>query len=491
MIDSSIYRDMAKRTNGDIYIGVVGPVRTGKSTFIKKFMETAILPRITDERERTRANDEMPQSAAGKTVMTCEPKFVPEEAVTIQGEDVSARVRMVDCVGFLVDGALGQEENGEPRMVHTPWTENTLPFSQAAELGTQKVIHDHATVGILVTTDGTVADLPREAYVPAEKKTIQELRESGIPFLILLNSAQPQKPEAEELAIRLENEYAAPVALINCLSMDETDVRHILGMLLGQFALEQVNFYFPEWLDALSLDTPLMQSLWKSLHDFAASAKRVSDVRPAAKCLEENENLSGITVDPADLSAGTVNVHLNIKRKCFYDLVSAKTGISVDNDGQLLSMLKQLSDDALAYQRVAEAIRDGEEKGYGIVMPDVADLHLEEPEIVKGAGGYGVRLRASAKSLHMIRADIETEINPIVGTEAQSEEIVKYLLDEFKQDPASIWQSNIFGKSLYELVNEGLHTKLEHMPEESRVKLSQTLGRILNEGSGGLICIIL
>ncbi len=491
MIDAGIYNDIARRTGGDFYIGVVGPVRSGKSTFIKKFMQTAVLPSMTDERERTRTIDEMPQSAGGRTIMTSEPKFIPEEAATIECANMSLKVRMVDCVGFLVDGALGQSEDGSPRLVRTPWTEEPIPFAEAAELGTKKVISEHSTVALMVTTDGSIADLPRDSYIDAERKAIYELKKSGIPYVIILNSANPSSPESEQLALTLEKEYGAPVALINCLETDETDITHILSMLLGEFPVNEITVELPEWTDALDGSHGVMQGLRDAIKAFSLKACKASAVHASLPEIQSCQYVSAVYPENTDLSCGKARIKVELHRDVFYSVIKERTGIDVDNDAALLRVLAELSDSAARYKRVEAALSDVESKGYGIVMPEIEELSLENPEIVKSAGGYGVRLRASAKSIHMIRADIQTEINPIVGTEAQSEEIVRFLLEEFNSDPTSIWKSNMFGKSLYELVNEGLHNKLEHMPPESRAKLSETLGRIINEGSGGLICIIL
>ncbi len=492
MAEHSIYQDIAQRTGGDIYIGVVGPVRTGKSTFIKRFMESLVLPNIDDGYSRDRARDEMPQSAAGKTVMTTEPKFVPDEAVTIKIDDcASLRVKMIDCVGYIVSEALGTIENGQPRMVHTPWQEEPMPFVEAAEMGTEKVINEHSTIGMLITTDGTIGDITRESYVPAEERIVAELKGIGKPFAMVLNSANPSSNEAISLAYELEEKYGVPVALVSCIDLDAEDIRHILELVLYEFPVTELYIDLPAWIDSLDSDHKIKASLRDSVCSVADKISKTGDVKDAFILLNENEYIDGYTIEDIDLGTGKVCVRVKFDDALYYSVLSELSGFDIKNENELIDLLKELSIAKAQYERVADALAMAEEKGYGIVMPRVEELRLEEPEIVKKSGGYGVRLCASAQSIHMIRANIETEINPIVGTEQQSEELVKYMLKEFEEEPVKIWESNVFGKSLYELVNEGLHTKLEHMPEESRTKLSETLERIINEGSGGLICIIL
>ncbi|MBQ8439677.1 MAG: stage IV sporulation protein A, partial [Clostridia bacterium] len=484
--------DIAERTGGDIYVGVVGPVRTGKSTFIKRFMEAVVLPNIGEGYSRDRARDELPQSAAGKTVMTTEPKFIPEEAVPIVLENnAQMRVRMIDCVGYLVPEAMGAVENGQPRMVRTPWRETPMPFAEAAEMGTQKVITEHSTIGMLITTDGSIGEIPRDAYVEAEERIVRELKELGKPFAVILNSSIPESDSAQSLAYELEEKYGVPVALISCLELDAEDIRHILGLVLEEFPVAQINVHLPEWTTALEESHRIRASLQSSLRHCADGVKKMGDVRKAFEDMCENEYVASVRVDLLDLGTGCADITLEMQDGLYYSVISELTGFEVSGEQELISLMQELAEVKAKYDKVSEALEQVNEKGYGIVMPDVEDLHLEEPQIVKQAGGYGVKLRAAAQSVHMIRANIEAEINPMVGTEQQSEDLVRYMLKEFEEDPKSIWQSNMFGKSLYELVNEGLHTKLDHMPEESRKKLSETLERIINEGSNGLICILL
>lgn len=504
MTGSEIYRDISTRTGGDIYIGVVGPVRTGKSTFIKKFMETVVIPNIAGEHDKIRARDELPQSAGGRTVMTTEPKFIPDEAVQITvGDCGRVNVRMIDCVGYLVPDAIGNTENGTPRMVHTPWSEEPIPFDDAAEMGTRKVITDHSTIGMLITTDGSFGDIPRESYIDAEERVAREMQEIGKPFAVILNSADPASAAAERLALDLENKYGAPVALVNCTELNGEDIAHILHMLLMEFPIREIRLRMPPWTSALDSGHWLYQAIEETALKMARMITKVGQIPQTytdalctalRSCLQENgeENTAlDVQVDGIDLGCGVAEIGLGLPQSLYYKIIGEWTGLDIHSERELLSALRTLSDAKREYDKYAAAIRELDENGYGIVMPDVDSLKLEEPEIVKQAGGYGVRLRASAPSVHMIRASIETEINPIVGTEQQSEELVRNLLRDFEEDPKQIWESNLFGKSLYELINDGLHAKLAHMPDDARQKLGETLSRVINEGSGGLICIIL
>ena len=492
MADHSIYRDIAERTGGDIYMGVVGPVRSGKSTFIKRFMESLVLPNMGEGYSRERARDEMPQSAAGKTVMTTEPKFIPDEAVTVRLDgNATMRVKMIDCVGYLIPEALGAVENGSPRMVRTPWSEVPMPFTAAAELGTHKVITEHATIGMLVTTDGSIGDISRESYVEAEERVVKELKALGKPFAVILNSARPTSESAVALAYELESKYGVPVALVSCMDLDAEDIRRILELVLHEFPVTEVRVRLPEWTTALEPSHPIHQALMISLRRAADGVKRIGDIREAFSTLTECEYVDTAEVEEVELGSGRAYIHLKMTDGLYYRVLSELSGFEINGEEALISLLRELAATKAAYDKVSEALRDCAEGGYGIVMPEVGDMTLDEPEIVRQSGGYGVRLKASAPSIHMIRANIEAEVNPIVGTEQQSEELVKYMLKEFDEDPARIWESNMFGKSLYELVGESIHTKLEHMPDASRQKLSETLERIINEGSGGLICILL
>ena len=492
MPEHSIYKDIAERTGGDIYVGVVGPVRSGKSTFIKRFMEAVVLPNIGEGYSRERARDELPQSAAGKTVMTTEPKFIPEDAVpVVLDHNAQMRVRMIDCVGYLIPEAMGAIENGQPRMVRTPWRNEPMPFVEAAEMGTHKVITEHSTIGMLVTTDGSIGDIPRDAYIEAEERIVGELKGLGKPFAVILNSAHPESENSRTLAYELEEKYGVPVALVSCLELDAEDIRHILGLVLEEFPVTEIKLRMPEWMNALEESHRIRTSIRASLCKCADGVHKAGDVKEAFDGMKENEYIQNVTLDLLDLGTGRAQITLGMKDGLYYEVISELTGFAIEGERELISLMRELAEMKAKYDKVAEALEQVNEKGYGIVMPDVEDLHLEEPQIVKQSGGYGVKLRAGAQSVHMIRANIEAEINPMVGTEQQSEDLVRYMLKEFEEDPKSIWESNMFGKSLYELINEGLHTKLDHMPEESRKKLSETLERIINEGSSGLICILL
>lgn len=491
MTDMGIYSDIANRTRGDIYIGVVGPVRTGKSTLIKRFTENLILPNIETDSARERAKDEMPQSASGKTVMTTEPKFVPESAVSIPlDEKTECRVKLIDCVGYIVPGAMGLIEDGQPRMVMTPWSESPLPFETAAETGTRKVIEEHSTVGIVVTTDGTFGELPREAYEEAEARVVAELKELRKPFVVVLNCAHPNSPSSSALASKLEEEYDVPVLAMSCIDMDDADIKDILRGLLYEFPVREVAFSLPSWIDVLDENDELRANLFSSVTETVNGLRRVGEIRDAADAFAENGDMTA-RLERLDLGTGSARIDVRIPDKIFYNILGEKSGFEIENERSLLTIMTELADVKKKYDKVASAIDDAMNDGYGIVMPSIDDLTLEEPEIVKQPGGYGVKLKASAPSIHMMKADIETEVNPIVGTESQSEELVSFLLKEFEEDPKSIWESNMFGKTLHELVSEGLNSKLAHMPDDARAKIAGTIQRIINEGSGGLICILL
>ena len=488
----TIYNDIAERTHGDIYIGVVGPVRTGKSTFIKRFMDTLVLPNMDDTYSRDRARDELPQSAAGKTVMTTEPKFIPNEAVTLHlGDNAAFRVKMIDCVGYIVQGAMGLTEEGKPRMVMTPWSAEPMPFEEAAEIGTKKVINEHSTIGILVTTDGSIGELPRENYIDAETRVIEELKAQNKPFVIVLNSATPSAESSVELAVKLEDKYHVPVALVSCLDLDEEDIRKILELVLLEFPIKELRFELPRFMTCLEEDHPLKKNLIDEIARRAETVEKVGEVKSTFDDLTEDEY--GVTVElvQIDLATGAALLAVNVPEEAFYRILGDKTGFDIDGEESLLSTLTELSEMKKKYEKFESAIRQVNDTGYGIVTPSVEDLTLEEPEIVKQPGGYGVKLRASAPSIHMIKANIQTEVSPIVGSEKQSEDMVKFLLKGFEENPASIWESNMFGKSLHELVSEGLNAKLAHMPLDARMKLTDTLQKIINDGAGGLICILL
>jgi stage IV sporulation protein A len=488
---ADIYKDISVRTNGNIYIGVIGPVRTGKSTFIKRFMETVVIPNIQDKHKKARAQDELPQSGAGRTVMTAEPKFIPEEAAEVSLGEANVKVRMVDCVGYMVPSALGQFEDSLPRMVMTPWFDHEIPMTEAAELGTRKVVSEHATIGILVTTDGSIADIPRAEYAEAEERVINELKESGKPFVILVNSRDPEEESVAELCAEIQGKYNVTTIPVNAMTMEEEDIKGILKGILWEFPIRRVDVFMPEWCDSLRPDHWLKTGIFKSITAAADGLKRVRDVKPVAETIGAFGDIASCTLAEVSLSTGTASLDIDIPRALFYKIINEQTGFEMSGDNALLPLLVELSHIRAAYKKVENALKEVEQKGYGIVVPDIDELILEPPQLVKQGGQFGVRLRAKAPSIHMMRADIQTTISPIVGTERQSEELVSYLLKEFEGDELSIWQSKIFGKTLHQLVNEGLANKLSHMPEEARGKLRYTLERIINQGSSGLICIIL
>ncbi|MBQ9330445.1 MAG: stage IV sporulation protein A [Oscillibacter sp.] len=491
-MNTTIYQTIATRTAGDIYIGVVGPVRTGKSTFIKRFMETQVIPNIENVYRRERARDELPQSGSGRTIMTAEPKFVPEEAAQVQLEGgASFSVRLIDCVGYMVPGAIGQFEDDAPRMVTTPWFDHEISMTEAAEAGTRKVIAEHSTIGIVVTTDGTVSDIPREDYLEAEERVIRELQELGKPFIVLLNSANPGGDRAVAIARDISSRYGVNCVPVNCLELSEDAVTGILKGVLYEFPMQELDFFLPPWVDALPAEHPIKAGLYEAIRQSAGDLRHIREVEGVAAALGGDERVQEASIPSIDLGTGVAVIRLTLPRQLFYQTLSEQSGFTVADDGDLMSLLTQLSGIKREYDKVSGALRDVRETGYGIVVPGIEELQLEEPEIMRQGGRYGVRLRASAPSIHMIRADIETAVSPIVGNEKQSEDMVNYLLQEFEGDTRRIWQSNIFGRSFYELVNDDLQTKLKRMPEDAQKKLQETLSRIINEGSGGLICIIL
>jgi stage IV sporulation protein A len=488
----SLYQDIAQRTQGDVYIGVVGPVRTGKSTFIKRFMETLVLPHIDSEFRRERAVDELPQSAAGKTIMTTEPKFIPEEAVTIEVEpNVTINVRLIDCVGYIVPSSLGYIENEMPRMVVTPWFDQEVPFNMAAEVGTQKVITEHSTVGVVITTDGSISDIPRDEYEEAEERVITELKELNKPFVVLLNCVHPKSPQAEELAASLTEKYQVPVMPINCIDLTESDIKQMIKQILYQFPVKEIAFNMPKWINQLPKDHWLKAAVFDQIKSSVRGLRTISEISGLDQKISECEYVTQVSLERIYLGTGTADLSIHLKDSLFYQILSEETGLEINGEAGLMPMLIELAAMKKEYEKFRGALEEVEATGYGIVMPTLDQLSLEEPEIVKQGGRYGVRLRANAPSIHMMKANITTEVSPIVGTESQSEDLVMYLLKEFEENPQKIWDSNIFGKSLHSLVNEGLHNKLYRMPSEARMKLQETIERIINEGCSGLICIIL
>ena len=488
----SIYQQIAERTQGDIYIGVVGPVRTGKSTLIKRFMDLLVIPNIENVYSRERAKDELPQSATGRTIMTTEPKFVPNEAVEITlDETLKLKVRLVDCVGYLVRGALGYLENNSPRMVSTPWFDYQIPFEQAAEMGTKKVINDHSTIGLVVTTDGSITDIPREDYIEAEKRVIDELKGINKPFVMVLNSVRPYDNDTELLRQELEEKYEVPVISVNCAQMRNEELAGIMERILYEFPICEIGINVPKWIETLDDDHWLRTGMLQAIRDTFKGVHKIREAKDSTAGFMNYEFIKKAGISEINAGVGNILIELEAPDDLFYKVLSDTTGLPIEGEHKLIGLVKDLARIKKEYERVEFALHEVKVKGYGVVTPQMEEMTLDEPEIIKQGNRFGVKLRASAPSIHMIRADIETEIAPLVGTEKQSEELVNYLLKEFEGAPEKIWESNIFGKSLHELVSEGLHNKLGRMPEDAQIKLQETLQRIINEGSGGLICIIL
>ena len=488
----NLYRDIAERTDGDVYIGVVGPVRTGKSTFIARFMEELVLPRLTSGPRRDRLADELPQSGSGRTIMTTQPKFVPGEAVQVMlQEQTPVRIRLVDSVGYLVKGALGTSENDAARMVHTPWFDQDIPFDQAAEIGTRKVMTDHATIGLVVTTDGSITDLPRSAYVEAEERVVSELKALGKPFVILLNSASSRQADTLALRDSLEDKYAVPVMLLNVKEMGVEDIQHVLESVLMEFPLREARLNVPAWLGALDSDHWLVKHILEGVRLAGVTPRKMRETDVFDEAFADSGYTDAVRIDQVSPGEGRMDFTMPLKDGLFNRILGEECGTEIRGDAHLLALMKELVSAKTEYDRVADALRAVRETGYGLVTPSIGEMTLQQPEIVKQGGRFGVKLKAQAPSLHMIRVDIETEVTPVVGTEQQSEELVKYLLDEFESDPQKIWSTNFFGKSLSDMVREGLNNKLMQMPADTREKVQEMLTRIINEGSGGMICILL
>lgn len=488
----SIYTDISKRTQGDIYIGVVGPVRTGKSTFIKKFMDTLVIPRIDGEFQKERARDELPQSAAGRTIMTTEPKFIPEEAIELAMDDnLHFRVRLIDCVGYIVPSSVGYIEEDQPRMVHTPWFDDEIPFNMAAEIGTQKVINEHSTIGLVVTTDGSISSIPRAEYEEAEERVIKELKEINKPFVVALNCVEPKSQEAVALAAQLSEKYNVPVIPINCLELDEQQINRILETVLYEFPAKCIELNLPGWIKSLDSEDEFKTSLFTYVRDISKTISNIRSVKSFALQLKDYKDIEAAYISDSDLATGRISIKVGIGNTYYYSVLSDKCGDEIRDEKDLMRLVCDLAQIRTKFKKFSSALMEVDRTGYGIVMPDIDELTLEEPEIVKQGGRYGVKLKAQAPSIHMIKCNTFTEVAPIVGSESQSQELVMYLLKEFEENPNKIWETDIFGKSLHELVNEGLRGKLERMPDDARSKFRETIERVINEGCSGLICIIL
>lgn len=492
-----LYQDIANRTDGDIYVGVVGPVRTGKSTFIKNFMDLLVIPNIDNNYKRERAVDELPQSAAGRTIMTTEPKFIPNEAAEITlNDNVKFKTRLVDCVGYLVNNAIGYMEDDIPRMVKTPWFDEEIPFEEAAEIGTKKVIEDHSTIGILVTTDGSFSGISRDDYSVPEERVANELKSLNKPFVIVLNTAFPASDETALLASSLEEKYGVSVIPTDCSNLSLDDINNIFGRVLYEFPTQRINLRFPKWIDALDNKHWLKNQMFGEIRNSFSDLNIIKDAYSVADSLScsssvANNIITACNVDQIDFGTGNINISLEVNASLFYKVLTEMSGTTISNEFELFSTFSSFAHIKSKYDKIAPALEEVNSKGYGIINPSIDELILDEPEMVKQGTKYGVKLKAKAPSIHLIKTEVATEVSPIVGSEKQSEDLVKYLLAEFEADPKKIWESNIFGKSLHSLVNEGLQNKLSCMPEDAQIKLQQTLERIVNEGSGGLICIIL
>lgn len=492
MEERTLYEQISQRTQGNVYIGVVGPVRTGKSTFIKRFMEQLVLPNMENVYQRERAKDELPQSGSGKTIMTSEPKFVPEQAVQISPDQkATLSVRLIDSVGYLVPGAIGAEEDGQPRMVTTPWFDHEIPMLQAAELGTKKVMEEHCSIGIVITTDGTITDIAREDYVEAETRAIADMKATGKPYIVLVNSAQPQSEPAQSLCQRLREQHDVSCIAVDCLTMHVGQIQQILTELMYAFPLTELRYFLPGWVQALPPEHEQKKALYEAMRAGAAGITQLREAESAMARLLELDQVQGFHVTAVDLGTGTIDCTLDFPETLFYQVLSEQSGFEIVNDAELMALLRELAGAKREYDKVAAALAQVNATGYGVVMPAPEQLHLEQPQIIHKNGSCAVRLRASAPSIHMLRADIETELSPMVGDEQQSAQLMESLLGEYEENTQKLWQSNIFGKSLYELVSDGLNTKIQRMPDDVRMKLKQTLSRIINENTGGLICIML
>lgn len=492
MTNTDIYKDIAARTGGAVMIGVVGPVRTGKSTFIKRFMDTLVIPNIEDEYARERARDELPQSGSGRTIMTAEPKFVPEDAVQVRlGNDTVCTVRMVDCVGYMVNGASGRFEDGSERLVTTPWFDHEVTMTEAAEIGTHKVICDHSTIGLVITTDGSICDIEREAYIEPERRAITELKSIGKPFIILLNSARPESDAAVELSNSLSSEYGAPCVCVNCQTLSEGDICEIMRKVLGQFPLMELSVRLPEWFSAVECGNELKSELFEQLISASEDAYCVNDIGCMLGTIAALETVEAAYIENSDLGSGTINVAIDMPRRLYYELISTESGVEIIDDASLVTVLRALGEVKSEYDKVKDALASVRQTGYGVVMPQEDEMQIDEPQIVKQGGKYSVKLKARAPAIHLLKTGVEAVVTPSIGGDNASEEIISFLLQGFEGDMSRLWESNIFGRPLYDIAQEALAERLTSLPTNARAKLQETLQRIINEGRGTLICILL
>ncbi len=487
-----IYEDIKTRTNGDIYVGVVGPVRVGKSTFISEFMKKLVIPNIENNNVKQRAIDELPQSADGKTVMTTQPKFVPNEAVKISVADkINLKVRMIDCVGYLISGAMGTTENNKPRLVKTPWSDEEMPFEKAAEFGTKKVIEDHSTIGIVLTTDGSVTDIDRANYISAEERVVAEMKECGKPFVIVLNCKNPNSNDSKKLAQNLSEKYQAQVVAMNVADMKEADVDKIFEKVLMEFPVRSVKVNMPKWLQALSFSNPIITEIVQEIKKFGSGIRKVGDAKKDTVVFTESESFDPITFSNIEMGDGVIKFNVIPKENLFYKVLSDECGFAINDDYELVSYIKNLAIAKIEYDKLKNALEEVEETGYGIVVPSKDEYVLQQPEVVKQGNKFGVKIKATAPSLHIIKVDVETEVTPLVGSETQSQDLVDYLSQRFESDPEGIWETNLLGKSLYSLIDDNISSKIVMMPADAQRKMKKTLGRIINEGKGGVLCILL
>ena len=487
-----IYEDIQTRTNGDIYLGVVGPVRVGKSTFISQFMQKLVIPNIENKNVKQRAIDELPQSADGKTVMTTQPKFVPNEAVKITVADkINLKVRMIDCVGYLVSGAMGVSENNKPRLVKTPWSDEEMPFEQAAEIGTKKVIEDHSTIGIVLTTDGSVTDIERANYVEAEERVVKEMKACQKPFVMVLNCKNPNSAESKKLAQSLAEKYDCQIVAMNVAEMKDADVDRIFEKMLLEFPVKSIKVNMPKWLQALSFSNPIIEEIVKEVKNFGNNVKKIGDAKKDTVVFMESDSFDPITFSNVEMGEGIIKFNVIPKENLFYKVLSDACGFEINDDYELVSYIKDLAVAKVEYDKLKDALDQVEQTGYGIVVPSKNEYTLENQEVVKQGGKYGVKIKASAPSLHIVKVDVETEVTPLVGTESQSQDLVAYLSEKFENDPDGIWDTNLLGKSLYSLIDDNIGTKILAMPADAQRKMKKTLGRIINEGKGGVLCILL